>query len=137
MLTGIIFCDNVVYRNIKLVCVVFTEDIIKRPAFEWDRVLSFAGIDINRAKLLKMSTIQNARLMDTIKYNDNIPEDLRNHGIAVLKSELENTNNLSDWPCLSFKSLDKSKLLLNASQLSPECSNKFVRCTVAFDQQGG
>jgi hypothetical protein len=60
----------------------------------------------------------------------------------TLQGELDNTNNLSDWPCLSFWAVGDEKgptelrpiARGTAKELSPDCSAEYAKCTVPRDK---
>lgn len=140
MLTGVCFLRSLQQYaltgklcNIK----VFTEDLVKRPAFEWDRILSFLGVDVDRVKLLAAAERFTAMLVSETRFSEKVPSAIRERGLQTLNDEMKKTRNLADWPCLSFKPLDKAKLPLTAEMLSPNCSSIFVQCSVPIDIRGG
>ena len=116
---------------------MFTEDIIKRPAFEWERILSFAGADINRPKLLSIADEMTGKVKADIKFSLQVPVGLRQYGQYILQNELTKTKNLSDWPCQSFRTIDSFSLPYSADWMSPNCSDKYVHCSVPMDIRGG
>lgn len=107
-----------------------------RPAFEWERILSFAGAEINRPKLLAMGA-NFRRISHSIGFESKVPDYLRLRGAIILEDELKRTNNLTDWPCLSFRLLKDQRSPLSADMLSPNCTNEFVKCSVPMDIRGG
>jgi hypothetical protein len=118
------------------VALVFTEELIKRPTFEIERILSFAGLGVDRWKLIGATMHISERLSAATRFSTKVPEELRRHGITVLQDELTKTKNLTEWPCLSFKLIDY-KLPLSADLLSANCSDSFVHCSVPTDIRGG
>ena len=111
--------------------------MLARPTFELERIFSFAGLGINRQKLLAVSQNIVDTLSARINSKEVVPEDLKNFGIKVLQNELDRTKNLTDWPCMSFRLLDSFELLFSSSMLSPNCTDKSVHCSVQIDIRGG
>jgi hypothetical protein len=71
-------------------------------------------------------------------------------GNKIMRQILQSTNNLSDWPCKSFRKLFKKgskngskfttvpslNMPINSDVLSANCSAPYVKCTVRFDLNG-
>mmetsp|Transcript_28617 Transcript_28617/g.41620 ORF Transcript_28617/g.41620 Transcript_28617/m.41620 type:complete len:437 (-) Transcript_28617:187-1497(-) len=133
---------------------VALQEIIEDPATTATDLLSFIfstgmkkGLDDSpkKAQLMKnkIDTTQLKRLMNDIvtkhassffdEENQNVGREYFN---KILQTELEKTNNLSDWPCLSFWSVSNNDLLSvqkRARDLAPNCTAEHTKCSVTRD----
>lgn len=74
-----------------------------------------------------------------LKTNNQISHPIQDFTHQVIQDELDKTNNLQKWPCLSFWSVGDSKELTSvarkvAAAFAPNCSADFVHCGVARDK---
>jgi hypothetical protein len=61
---------------------------------------------------------------------------------TVLMKELNDTKNLTQWPCLGFwdvQDIDSQVVKQIATELVPDCNAKYTKCTVKKDfcEEGG
>eukprot|EP01031_Cornospumella_fuschlensis_P031451 gene31451-38016_t len=118
---------------------VFVDDLRRRPFFEIQRIASFAGLKIReediQAVLAKLPALQQALSSAS---SAQVPGELAEAAARSIASELDNSRNLSVWPCKSFKELETSfsSALLSHRRyymLSPNCSAPFTKCSVQYD----
>lgn len=111
---------------------------------EIEKMLTFIGTFYDRHALIS----DDPKLMQQLRGElVNMPDlaQLSNskRGIAAhaIETELNTTKYLTKWPCLSFRSLAQDykneKLLMQPSDVSANCSNPYVTCSVPYDQNGG
>lgn len=130
---------------------IFIDDIIKRPYYELEKVITFAGIKMpDRQRVIKAGKTLR-KLMKTKQYDQfaNISAIKRSIGLSslqaavdALEEELVGTGQLSKWPCRSFKNIHKQEAInvqlpIAAEALAANCSDKRVTCSVGFDRKGG
>ena len=92
---------------------VFTEDLVKRPVIEIERMMSFVGLKVSAKSIEAILTADGymkklETVLDHIPSGEIlriIPENLIQAGIDSLTKELKATNGLSKWPCESFRKL--------------------------------
>lgn len=124
---------------------LYLDDIINRPAFEIDRILSFIlkkSRFMAREKLLDMNKLVNT-LKNDIKSSSSSPSltkfnsEFNTIALKAMKSDYDSTGGLTKWPCKSFRELDQNNLPMKATELAANCSNEFVKCSVPYDKRGG
>lgn len=128
---------------------VYMDDLLRRPAVEFHNIMTFIDAKFSRDEML--AAIQ--------KWRPKLEEDLGitqlqqlsvaglqldsafiSRAANAMQSEFDKTQNLSKWPCPSFRDFDKNKelsLLHKAPMLAANCSDPFVTCSVKYDQNGG
>lgn len=100
---------------------VYTEDLMKRPIIEIERMMSFVGLKVNAKAIEAMlATDGHMKRLQTIldhmpsgEVLHLIPANLIQSGIDSLTKELKTTNGLSKWPCESFRKLGSSAFEFN------------------------
>lgn len=122
-----------------LYCAVYTKDLLTHPYVEFDKILSFIGIKATREQVSSLMH----RHMDSLKkfwdthYHD-LPEEFANIATKSIENEMEISDDLSKWPCNSFLDLEQAYGILPYSryfEVSADCSNSFVKCSVQFDKK--
>lgn len=129
---------------------IFLDDLISRPIVEIEKMLSFIGNKISRPDIIGDIPLLLSEMSKEFNSNFNQESDgtysmLTSVEIRMIADtielELNNTLGLSKWPCPSFRSLEKElineKLIMSPSDLSANCSDPFVTCSVQYDQNGG
>ena len=92
---------------------IFTEDLMKRPIIEIERMMSFVGLKVNVKAIEAILTAEGfmEKLETVLDHMPSgevlhiIPQNLIQAGIDSLAKELKATNGLSKWPCESFRKL--------------------------------
>lgn len=130
---------------------MYIEDVIKRPALEIEKIMTFAGVALpERKKFLEVAAKLATKLRETLRLELLAREHDLDGAFALntnigylgmaahaLEEEMTGTNRLSDWPCRSFRKLDSVYLLPHsASYVAPNCSAPFVTCSVGIDKKG-
>ncbi len=124
---------------------VFFEDIIKRPFHELQRIFSF----------IQKKKFDNAQVAALIEEKTNLfnqiraeqsylsrkkfgfPLTLLTLARKIIENEMKISRGLSSWPCKSFKDIEKqfqSILTERYYDLSADCSDPFVKCSVPYDK---
>lgn len=148
---------------------VFIEDLIERPVTEFHNILTFIDAKFSREDMIKaiddykvalekdigLKFFSHTSLTDEVfgdtshspdsSYSTHpLSETAITAAITALQTEFKKSENLSKWPCESFKDLEKEKngqapglLPMHSSMLSANCSDSFVTCSVRFDVSGG
>jgi hypothetical protein len=134
---------------------IFVDDIILRPAFEIEKIITFLGVKVNRNELFKTIKEHIVELESEVDMiptgpgaiNFLIPPNYLNIGLAALEEEMRTTDSLTKWPCKSFNEIDilykskkinkNDKLYLSANELAANCSSPYVKCSVPIDNSGG
>lgn len=136
---------------------IFTEDLVSRPSFELEKILSFIGFKLSRAEVAAIaeSASQRAALLNVLTQTASadaglsdpqsllrIPADLYDTATSSIQTEMQASKELTKWPCQMFRPLHKGesapwKLPLSSPNLAANCTGKFVKCSVKFDQLGG
>lgn len=121
---------------------MFVEDLLDRPYFFFQQILSFLNINADRDKLLSSINKHFPTLKDYFYRTARRVEELDKTTLLlstqVMKEELENSKNLQRWPCKSFKELEKKSALseqlpIKYYQIAANCSAPYVKCTVPYD----
>jgi hypothetical protein len=133
---------------------VFTDDLLSRPAVEVEKALTFLGSKLARDALLiatsksEWATViaelhsPNAETGDEMALSS-IPDALRKIAAEAIQSEMKSSKELTKWPCGLIRTLhdgeEKGKLRLpiDKAVLAANCTGRFVKCSVRFDQAGG
>lgn len=74
---------------------------------------------------------------NAMSYSD-LPSSLADIATITITNEMDISAGLSKWPCNSFLDLEKSYGALPHSryfELSADCSDPFVKCSVPYDQK--
>eukprot|EP01038_Epipyxis_sp_PR26KG_P006904 gene6904-9456_t len=132
---------------------IFADDLINRPVFELERILTFLNYKASREELLQATQPSNSdknilnELISSFRIdsnsNSNIPENLLLIAENTINDEMKISKDLTKWPCKSFRELDKTvtslggELPLKSYELAANCSNSFVTCSVPYDMRGG
>lgn len=132
---------------------VYADQLIAKPVTELEKMLTFAGhkpdrdsllgaikehmpvlaaewddLAIIRASFGNMSTVSPADL-----------DALFSRAVAALQKEMVESQNLTKWPCKSFRDFkDKSvieQLPLKVKSLAADCAAKHVKCSVRYDTE--
>jgi hypothetical protein len=129
---------------------VFLDDLVDRPVFHLEQILSFAGPALpDRALLRSLAEELQTHLRAELSF-DNVSSLLsaassstvaRPEVISALRQvtnslreEIVGTKGLSAWPCRSFRSLDPPAIV-SAGLVVANCSSAWVTCSVDFDRQ--
>ena len=118
---------------------VFVDEFLARPTFTLQKIASFVDISLNTDQITSL-------LLSHYHNNNNnlikVPHRLTQRGQQVLEEELSNTNNLSQWPCRNFLSLESSSSssslilpTLRYYDLAADCTAPYVKCTIRFDKR--
>ena len=123
---------------------VFTDDLLARPMVEIEKMLTFIGTFYDRHALISDDSKLFSLLNTEIGVTDDISKIIRSKrdiALNAIELELNTTKYLTRWPCLSFRSLENDYknevLMMKASDVSANCSDPFVTCSVPYDQNGG
>lgn len=90
-----------------------------------------------------ISAIKNANTVffdSSADRKPDISETTMDIAIQAINEEMSKSKELTKWPCLSFRDIDKDSsngLPLKASKLAADCNSKYVKCTVPYDLRGG
>jgi hypothetical protein len=125
---------------------IFTEDLLQRPMVEIEKMLTFIGGTYDRHALIADDAMLGQLLRR--EFNDSIFAASRDYDREVaqaamrgIETELNATKFLTKWPCPSFRGLEQDysrvSLSMKANELSANCSDPFVTCSVHYDQNGG
>ncbi len=121
---------------------------MKRPYFELQKIFSFiSSRKLNDAhfkdlvkrfqpQLLTMKAAANSIQQSQL----GISTKLLQLSKFLIEDEINTSNGLTQWPCRSFLELEKDKQISEESkvvryyELSADCSDPYVKCSVRFDQ---
>lgn len=117
---------------------VFVDELITRPQFTLQIILSYAGFKPNKAELDNMvqSIIPNLKAYWR-PFNEPIPKTFIDTIESALGDELSMSQNLQKWPCGNFMELEKKIILpsIRYFHLSANCSDPHTKCSVGFDKR--
>ena len=120
---------------------MFVEDIVQRPVFEVERIISFMGLKFDRPKLYGMANAFRATFVQSIGNvtAEGIPVDLLRVGVDTIDNEYKISQGLTRWPCKMFRDLNSPGLILpmSSADVAANCSGRYVTCSVQYDQAGG
>ena len=128
---------------------VFFDELLHHPFQVLQEIFSF----LQKKKLDNMlvttllkdceSLLKKAQKESDFYKHLSIPQSVYTHAASIINDELASSNDLSQWPCKSFKDLERlSKALLQKNpnlsltpyyDLSADCRDPFVKCSVKFD----
>lgn len=127
--------------------IVFVEDLLQRPVFEFEKIITFMGLKFDRPKLVGLVKVGTSDFSKTLltalgAYNisaNHAPTELLDAGIDAIDNEYASTKGLTKWPCKMFRDLKSPSvtLALSASDVAANCQGPYVRCEVQYDQAGG
>jgi transposase-like protein len=135
---------------------VFFDDLLKKPHFEFQKILSFISkvrLDQNQINDFLSQTNE---LFQKIRQDLNslasskqliIPFAILKLGNRIIQNEMKISNGLQKWPCKSFKELETVtsgymisspsaviKLpIIRFYELSTNCSDSMNLCSVQYD----
>jgi hypothetical protein len=120
---------------------VFTDDFTKRPIASLDSMLSFVGYKASRENLLAAfnspSFNKLNKAWDASLSTNGTTKSLFNIGARTIEHEMAITNQLTRWPCKSFRDYkykDHLRLLpIPLNRLVADCDAPHVKCSVAYD----
>ena len=118
---------------------VFETDLLERPKVELEKIISFIGGTMNLRDKGDIKTEINrigGRILQLSVPLENIPGTYVEAGMRAISDEMASTQDLSAWPCRFFRDLDPH-LPLKSDLFTPNCSEKFVKCTIHYDLRGG
>ena len=118
---------------------VFETDLRERPRVELEKIISFIGGSIksrDKGSVIAHVNKFRDRIMQASVAWETIPEAYANAGKRAIVDEMTSTQELSAWPCKLFKGLDKN-LPFRGELFTPNCSEKFVKCTIHYDLSVG
>jgi len=127
---------------------IFIDDIALRPEVELQKALTFIGYTPTRQEVLESvqhfqeDFSKDLAFPNSIDFEKtlDIPASIEAFASRAISREMKNTEDLSIWPCKTFKELDwesEGKLPIKAQELAADCTSKFVQCTVIHDLEGG
>ena len=129
---------------------IFVDELVARPAIELEKVLTFIGVKYDRSALLRAAPGFAESLSRDLDATASAPPLLVAAMARALEDELQHTDNLSVWPCPSFRRLDDhagpkpqpvsawtGRLPVPPDALAANCSAPHVTCSVGFDRHGG
>ncbi len=97
-------------------------------AAEWDDLAVIRGLFVNKTQHTTGSIITPADV-----------DTLFSKAVAALQKEMVESQNLTKWPCKSFRDFkDKTgieQLPLPVKSLAADCSAKHVKCSVRYDTE--
>ena len=131
--------------------IVFADDFIQRPVATLDSMLSFIGYKASRENLLAavaspaFNTLDHAWADEPLSPNgtmfldEKAMKSLLSVGVRTIEHEMAGTNQLTKWPCKSFREFKNKELLrsmpLPVSSLVADCAAPHVKCSVSYDMK--
>jgi hypothetical protein len=152
---------------------VFVDDLLAQPIVELEKIVSFIGYPVDRPAIVSnileflqqlqtelglpnhvlstVTAISAASGSGKLSTADEqllttVDSALVASALNALEDELTNSNTLADWPCKTFRDLDKlatnknGKLLalpMTTKDVAADCSAPHVKCTIRYDLAGG
>lgn len=131
---------------------VYADQLLAKPVTELEKMVTFAGYKPNRDGLLHavdtylptlraewndVSFMQGLHESVRSKYTAAALDALIEKAIYEVHKEMAETQNLTKWPCRSFRDFkDKSmaeRLPMPVKALAADCAAKHVKCSVRYD----
>lgn len=137
------------------ICPVFIDDFVERPVVELEKIMTFSGFKAQRQDLLDAVSALQSQLLKDLHITTSstgqvgsdgavigsviVPQRLDSVYTTTIDNEMKISKELTKWPCKSFKELEGkdlagvSLLPIRYYELSADCSDKNVKCSVQYD----
>lgn len=131
---------------------MYANQLLAKPVTELEKMVTFAGFKPNRDGLLNavnthlptlqkewndVAFMQNIHTTLQAKFTAAALDAVIEKGIYEVHKEMVETQNLTKWPCRSFRDFkDKyvaDRLPLPVKALAADCAAKHVKCSVRYD----